>query len=149
MHQPVMYIAGLAAMEVLAENTEEHPKTVVFTAFSSTQGLVAAHLQTGLVGAGVQKVVRVQQRRLLERYAAHCEYLSAKNEKVGGENERWLWHGTGTMPPEDVLLSEDGLDTRFSNGGFYGRGLYFAECSSKSDESRSRRKTYSNWKASM
>ena len=33
-----------ALMEVLAENTEEHPKTVVFTAFCSTQGLVAAHL---------------------------------------------------------------------------------------------------------
>ncbi|EOD07374.1 hypothetical protein EMIHUDRAFT_249582 [Emiliania huxleyi CCMP1516] len=38
-----------------------------------------------------------------------------------------LFHGTAERAVEDVLAHQNGLDPRFSNGGFYGSGIYLAE----------------------
>ena len=38
-----------------------------------------------------------------------------------------LFHGTAERAAEDVLAHQNGLDPRFSKGGFYGKGIYLAE----------------------
>eukprot|EP00929_Paragymnodinium_shiwhaense_P041667 TRINITY_DN21628_c0_g1_i1.p1 TRINITY_DN21628_c0_g1~~TRINITY_DN21628_c0_g1_i1.p1 ORF type:complete len:514 (-),score=83.84 TRINITY_DN21628_c0_g1_i1:108-1595(-) len=51
------------------------------------------------------------------------------------QNEIFLWHGTS--PHGAAGIAADGFSTKFSGsnvGTMYGSGLYFAECSSKSDE---------------
>jgi len=50
-------------------------------------------------------------------------------------NEVFLWHGTS--PGASVAIASGGFDMSFCGtgaGSMYGSGLYFAECSSKSDE---------------
>lgn len=50
-------------------------------------------------------------------------------------NECYLWHGTSPKGAEGI--SKEGLRLNFSGshvGTMYGKGLYMAECSSKSDE---------------
>mmetsp|Transcript_28734 Transcript_28734/g.82195 ORF Transcript_28734/g.82195 Transcript_28734/m.82195 type:complete len:487 (-) Transcript_28734:57-1517(-) len=50
-------------------------------------------------------------------------------------NEVYLWHGTS--PAGAMGISKDGFSLRYSGtktGSMYGNGVYFAECSSKSDE---------------
>jgi hypothetical protein len=61
--------------------------------------------------------------------ASHTEHLD-KNV-----NEFYLWHGT--TPEGAIGISTDGFRLSFAGshaGTYFGRGCYFAECSSKSDE---------------
>ena len=51
------------------------------------------------------------------------------------KNEFYLWHGTKPEAADAITDSDFRLDKSGSNKGtLYGRGLYFAECCSKSDE---------------
>ena len=43
-----------------------------------------------------------------------------------------LFHGSNQTKPELIYGSEDGFDTRFSNNGAYGQGVYFADNSAYS-----------------
>ena len=89
---------------------------------------IGAHLPSG--GSGrtslkLRKVLRVENRLLWQRY---CETRARIGRKVGDANERrFLWHGTGAKPAEEVIGSEGGIDFRYARAGFYGRGLYLAE----------------------
>jgi len=38
-----------------------------------------------------------------------------------------LFHGTKETKPEEIFMGEEGFDFRFSNAGFFGEGIYFAE----------------------
>mmetsp|Transcript_7531 Transcript_7531/g.22229 ORF Transcript_7531/g.22229 Transcript_7531/m.22229 type:complete len:82 (+) Transcript_7531:212-457(+) len=38
-----------------------------------------------------------------------------------------LFHGTAERAAAEVLAHQNGLDPRFSKGGFYGKGIYLAE----------------------
>lgn len=52
-----------------------------------------------------------------------------------GINEHYLWHGT--TPEGAIGISENGFRIALAGsraGTYFGRGCYFAECSSKSDE---------------
>lgn len=50
-------------------------------------------------------------------------------------NEQWLFHGTSAAAVQGISDHEFRLDLAGRNRGtMYGRGLYFAECSSKADE---------------
>ena len=49
-----------------------------------------------------------------------------------GLNEFYLWHGSSVAAIG--AISEDGFDMSVSGKGLFGRGIYFAECSSKADE---------------
>ena len=40
---------------------------------------------------------------------------------------RFLFHGTRTTPPDQIALSEQGLNVNYSNAGAYGNGIYFAD----------------------
>eukprot|EP00947_MAST-08B_sp_MAST-8B-sp1_P000524 g524.t1 len=89
---------------------------------------IGAHLPSG--GSGrtslkLRKALRVENRLLWQRY---CETRARIGRKVGDANERrFLWHGTGAKPAEEVIGSEGGIDFRYARAGFYGRGLYLAE----------------------
>eukprot|EP00928_Gymnodinium_smaydae_P054419 TRINITY_DN38194_c0_g1_i1.p1 TRINITY_DN38194_c0_g1~~TRINITY_DN38194_c0_g1_i1.p1 ORF type:complete len:548 (+),score=132.94 TRINITY_DN38194_c0_g1_i1:145-1788(+) len=49
--------------------------------------------------------------------------------------EAWLFHGTSALGAEGITSEDFKLDLAGSNvGTLYGRGLYFAECCTKSDE---------------
>ena len=45
----------------------------------------------------------------------------------------YFWHGTSKTPPEKIYNGEEGFNQNFSNDGMWGRGLYFAENASYSD----------------
>ena len=81
-------------------------------------------LRRGLQRARLVKLERVQGRTLWARYSPARFRV---NLREGDANERWLFHGTCALTPEQVCTSEEGLDPRFSSGGFYGCGTYLAE----------------------
>ena len=81
-------------------------------------------LRRGLQRARLVKLERVQSRTLWARYAPARFRV---NLREGDANERWLFHGTCAQTPADVCASDEGLDPRFSSGGFYGCGTYLAE----------------------
>merc|ERR1719313_598192 len=59
----------------------------------------------------------------------HTEHLDSN------VNEFYLWHGT--TPEGAIGISTDGFKLAYAGshaGTYFGRGCYFAECSSKSDE---------------
>jgi hypothetical protein len=45
-----------------------------------------------------------------------------------------VWHGTNLTDPQKIYQGEEGFDTKFSQSGMWGRGIYFAEKSSYSDK---------------
>jgi len=49
------------------------------------------------------------------------------SEKYRGiTNEKELFHGTSSTPPEKIFRSEQGFDFRFCSRGMWGTGAYFA-----------------------
>ena len=85
---------------------------------------LSALLRRGLRHATVRKLERVQNRVLWARYATARHLV---NLREGDANEQLLFHGTCALAPADVCSGDEGLDPRFSDGGFYGRGTYLAE----------------------
>ena len=57
------------------------------------------------------------------------EQLKMKGVK---DNLKYLWHGTSQSDPKMFYNGEEGFDIKYSNNGFWGRGLYFAEDASYS-----------------
>eukprot|EP00931_Biecheleriopsis_adriatica_P057146 TRINITY_DN33898_c0_g1_i1.p1 TRINITY_DN33898_c0_g1~~TRINITY_DN33898_c0_g1_i1.p1 ORF type:complete len:772 (+),score=163.10 TRINITY_DN33898_c0_g1_i1:106-2421(+) len=50
-------------------------------------------------------------------------------------NDAWLWHGTSMHAAEEITSTDFRLDKSGSHAGsLFGKGIYFAECCSKSDE---------------
>jgi len=87
--------------------------------------MAGALLRRGLRRARLVKLERVQNRELWARYAQARHRV---NLREGGDaNEQLLFHGTCALAPADVCSGDEGLDPRFSDGGFYGRGTYLAE----------------------
>lgn len=77
------------------------------------------------LGDGTVGTVRTQEH-LDEQVTGHLDT---------SVNEHYLWHGT--TPEGAIGISTDGFKMAFagSNAGtYFGRGCYFAECASKSDE---------------
>ena len=90
-----------------------------------------ASIQKTLDEAAVVKLERIQNEWLWERYSFAKKQMSKKNK--GCVNEKHLFHGTRTTPPEKVFRSEKGVDFRFSRKGLWGMGSYFAVNASYSD----------------
>ena len=84
-----------------------------------------------LSGATVVKLERIQNKWLWERYSFAKKRMSKTNREH--VNEKHLFHGTRTTPPEKVFRSEKGVDFRFSREGLWGIGSYFAVNASYSD----------------
>mmetsp|Transcript_7196 Transcript_7196/g.9642 ORF Transcript_7196/g.9642 Transcript_7196/m.9642 type:complete len:841 (+) Transcript_7196:34-2556(+) len=99
-------------------------------------------IKEALPNACLFSLQRIQHPLLWSHYDRQWRLLSLKNS--GQCNEKWLFHGTSTTSPEDILRSEEGLDNRLSRNGSWGRGIYFAEsagysapnfCFQKTDDS--------------
>ena len=100
--------------------------TPALDADSEAHAFVSARLRATVPHARVVSVERVQHRLLWSRYSRFRDQdLKPFNE--GDANEIFLFHGTGTRAASEVLASRDGLDPRFSDGGFFGHGTYLAE----------------------
>ena len=82
---------------------------------------------------GIVKVERVQNPEVWNAYYNHCKHLVSTlpvdNSKSLFENvnEHWMKHGTSRTDPKEVAGSESGVDHRYSEQGFFGRGAYTAE----------------------
>ena len=87
--------------------------------------LVGALLRRGVRRARLVKLERVQSRKLWVKYEQAQHWIALR--EGGDTNEQLLFHGTCELTPKQVCTSEEGLDPRFSSGGFYGRGTYLAE----------------------
>ena len=91
-----------------------------------------ASIQKTLDKVAIVKLERIQNKWLWERYSFAKKQMSKKNK--GCVNEKHLFHGTRTTPPEKVFRSEKGVDFRFSRKGLWGMGSYFAVNASYSDK---------------
>ena len=87
--------------------------------------LVGALLRRGVRRARLVKLERVQSRKLWVKYEQAQHWIALR--EGGDTNEQLLFHGTCALTPKEVCTSDEGLDPRFSSGGFYGRGTYLAE----------------------
>lgn len=78
------------------------------------------------VNLSVVKISRIQNRYLWHAYTCQKMQLISKNQ--GLVNERMVFHGTGTCPPNLIYEGKNssGFDPRLGRG-FYGVGAYFAE----------------------
>ena len=82
-------------------------------------------LRESLPHARMVSIERIQHRGLWRAYARKRDDVAFYNDSDA--NEILLWHGTGERAPAAVLAHQEGLDPRFSSGGFYGQGIYLAE----------------------
>ena len=82
-------------------------------------------LRESLPHARMVSLERIQHRGLWRAYARKRDDVAFYNDSDA--NEILLWHGTGERAPAAVLAHQEGLDPRFSSGGFYGQGIYLAE----------------------
>ena len=102
-------------------------KLVQLSMQSNEALLIKTLLARSCPSARLSRVQRVQNKKLWCEYA-HYRDASLVHTCAGGDvNEMLLFHGTAERAAEDVLAHQNGLDPRFSNGGFYGQGIYLAE----------------------
>ena len=85
---------------------------------------VCAHLMETLTSVKILSIQRIQNKWLWQRYCFAKQRMSDKNKGV--VNEKALFHGTRSTPPEKIYKSEQGFDFRYSYKGMWGTGTYFA-----------------------
>jgi len=87
-------------------------------------------LRQDMPTAYIAKVWRVQNLPLWTYYSFHKDRFVSMDID---ENEGSVWHGTTNLDPEVIYNDkQDGFMMQFSQKGFWGRGIYFAEKSSYS-----------------
>ena len=94
---------------------------------------IGFQLKTTVTNATIVSVHRVENRLLWRRYYLRRREISLKSNNGDPNEHLGLWHGTGGKDPVTILQHEEALDPRFSNAGFYGRGLYLADKASYSN----------------
>lgn len=86
--------------------------------------LADENLRKTVPNAKIQKIEMIQNRRLWKNFFNEKEALNEKwNE---WPKSLYLWHGTRANNPKNIYGSEEGFDMRFSSGGMWGPGVYFA-----------------------
>jgi len=74
--------------------------------------------------ARIEKIERVQNKWLWQRYAHERKTIADKNN--GRAMEVQLFHGTRSTEPVQIYNGEVGFDMRFCSSGLWGIGTYFA-----------------------
>ncbi len=75
-------------------------------------------------------------------YDSVCQWIINDGEKT---NQKLLFHGSKQQGIKGIY--KGGFDSRyFANDGYYGRGAYFADVSSKSQQYVAPCPSYNNWK---
>jgi len=80
----------------------------------------------------ILKIERIQNKWLWEKYFFQKLLLEKKNKHKN--NEYLLFHGTRNNSPQALYNGQDGFDYKFSDGGMWGRGTYFATNAIYSDD---------------
>jgi len=73
----------------------------------------------------IVKVERVQHTGIWSKFCGQRAVVARANG--GNPNEQWVKHGTRTTPPEKLYTSDNGIDPRYCDAGFFGKAAYFAE----------------------
>ena len=102
-------------------------KLVQLSMQSNEALLIKTLLARSCPSARLSRVQRVQNKKLWREYADYRDKSLVHICAGGDVNEMLLFHGTAERAAEDVLAHQNGLDPRFSKGGFYGQGVYLAE----------------------
>ena len=99
-------------------------KLVLLSPFSDEYCRVIALFQGTLPNAVIERVERIQNKLLWQRYL-DC----AKRSIEYGDahlGEKLLFHGTRSNNPKEIYGGDASFDIRFSNNGLWGQGNYFA-----------------------
>jgi hypothetical protein len=88
-------------------------------------------IHVSLPSAKIQTLQRIQNQWLWEKYNFSKERMHEQNNGV--INEKRLFHGTSSTPPEKIFRSSQGFDFRYCTRGMWGTGTYFAVNASYSD----------------
>lgn len=112
------------------------PQVSMTETFSLSRGTsewnwVVQRVKETLQDAWINKVFRIQNQWLWEKYAAHKKRLQLKNS--GYTNEKYPFHGKRGNNPKLIYESEEGFDMRFSERGKWGTANYFAQSASYSN----------------
>lgn len=94
--------------------------------------IVDGKLKQEMPDAHLSLLFRVQNPSMWSYYCFHQERLSMCSID---HNEKEVWHGTRLRDPSVIYNNPlDGFMMQFAREGCWGRGIYFAEKSSYSDE---------------
>jgi len=78
----------------------------------------------------ILQIERIQNLWQWEKYAFQRDRIrrryDAGNDNFATNGEHFLFHGTRLNHPKLIYDGEDGFDMRYSDGGYWGRGTYFA-----------------------
>ncbi|KAL9647963.1 hypothetical protein ABK040_016869 [Willaertia magna] len=113
------------------EPQTDNTKKVELDVNSQEYVMVSNRLKLTLPNASITKIERIQNKVLFKSFRSEVERISEQNN--GTANVRHLFHGTRGTDPEFIYNGQDGFDTRFSSAGMWGRGVYFAENASFSN----------------
>ena len=81
--------------------------------------------------AKIEKIERIQNRKLWRVYRNELEDIKTKNKDDG--NCKNMFHGTNATDPTVVYKSEEGFNVNYAKDGLWGKAIYFAENSSYSN----------------
>ena len=84
------------------------------------------------IQAEVKMVTKIQNLWLLEAYNFSKMRMYKKNGGV--TNEKFLFHGTTSVDPFEIVKGEDGFDIRRSKGGSWGHAIYLSESALYADK---------------
>ncbi|XP_019850291.1 PREDICTED: uncharacterized protein LOC105312195 [Amphimedon queenslandica] len=91
---------------------------------SSSEGAKVVSAFKKTMNSNISKIERIQNKFLYTKYDLCKKRMHEKNN--GRVNEKWLFHGSRSVPPETIYKSEHGFDFRHGAQGMWGRGAYFA-----------------------
>ncbi|RUS81602.1 hypothetical protein EGW08_010615 [Elysia chlorotica] len=114
----------LTEPEVASSNGKHHSLTVLS---ESDERFKEISIDFKNAGMGVTKVEMLQNGILWKRYATEREMIIEQRQKTGTDfklNERYLYHGTSV---KKSYICDEGLDSRMSNEGCFGKGIYFSD----------------------
>jgi len=104
---------GSTALKLVRRNSSEWKNVLLIGRFEDTMPRYDWR---------VLAIARVENEELLARYEVQQFLLG---------NEEWLWHGSRSCNSE--VIAKEGFDINYSNGGMWGKGLYFHTNASYSD----------------
>lgn len=115
---------SLSEPEIDAGDDKHHTLTVLN---NSDERFKEIAIDFNNAGMNVTQVEMLANKHLWKRYATEREMILEQRKKSDPDfklNERYLYHGT-TM--KKSYICDEGLDSRMSNEGCFGKGIYFSD----------------------
>lgn len=84
-------------------------------------------INNGIPTANIKRIERIQNKQLYKQYNFQKNHLDDLNKNSVKSNELELFHGTRNTDPTNIYQNvQNSFDFKFSSGGMWGRGSYFA-----------------------